>query len=361
MSESFSLEIKSSFGNYNVRIGYDVASAYLEKQASIVLVDKNLRSYLPKLNNVTLIEITARESEKNLDTVASVVEQLRESRANRTTHLIAIGGGIVQDVATMTASIYMRGITWTYLPTTLLGMVDSCVGGKSSINVGKFKNIAGNFYPPTEVLIDTKFCQTLALTEHIAGLCEAVKICYADTGDSFEKYLKLVEKQYHVNDQGALSEIIALTLSAKKRFIEEDEFDEGMRLFLNFGHTFGHALEGASNFRITHGIAVGLGMMAAYSFSVKNLPILSENKRVQALLMYIRNLISTVPRVSRELLLIDVDDAVNRFKSDKKHKNNEFSIITYDANGYLQHQLIPINDEIEVSIADSFASISKIL
>lgn len=361
MSESFSLEIKSSFGNYGVRIGNDVVSDHLEEQASILLIDKNLRSYLPKLNNVTLIEINAQESEKSLDTVASVIEKLRESGANRTTHLIAIGGGIVQDIATMTASIYMRGITWTYLPTTLLGMVDSCVGGKSSINVGKFKNIAGNFYPPTEVLIDTKFCQTLALAERIAGLCEAVKICYADTGDSFEQYLKLIEKGNPVSDHGCLTEIVALTLSTKKRFIEEDEFDNGVRLLLNFGHTFGHALEGASNFKITHGIAVGLGMVAAYVFSIKNTPCLSANVRVQALLLHVRWLISQVPSVRQELLRIDIEDAVNRFKSDKKHKNNEFAIIAYDANGYLERQLIPINDATEARIADSFASIGKCL
>lgn len=356
MSASFEIEIRSSFGTYKVRIGRGLAREFVADSEALLAADSGLLAHFPWLDVPRTIPMIAAESAKTLQAAGDVVEALRDRGADRTSHLVAVGGGIVQDVATMSASIYMRGIKWTYCPTTLLGMVDSCIGGKSSINVGRYKNVAGNFHPPMQVLIDTDFCETLPTTQRVAGLCEAVKICFADTGTAFDEYLALVARG-DVLDGSLLPDIIALSLSTKKRFIEEDEFDNGVRLLLNFGHTFGHALEAAGNFSISHGVAVGLGIMAAVAFSEEQSPGVSTLPRVHALVSHLRDLVSHVPEVADHLRAIDREDALRRFKSDKKHRKDQFAVISLTSVGYLQRQFIPASVDSEQRILRAFAAI----
>jgi 3-dehydroquinate synthase len=358
MSASSEIEIRSSFGSYTVRIGRGLARELVVGSDALLAADSGLLQGFPWLGGPRTILLTAAESAKTLQAAGQVVEAMRDRGADRTSHLIAVGGGIVQDVATMSASIYMRGIKWTYCPTTLLGMVDSCIGGKSSINVGRYKNVAGNFHPPVQVVIDTDFCDTLPTTQRVAGLCEAVKICFADTGTAFDEYIALASRG-DVLDGTLLPEIIALSLATKKRFIEEDEFDNGVRLLLNFGHTFGHALEAAGNFSISHGVAVGLGIQAALAFSEEQTPGVSAIPRVHALVTHLRELISHVPDVARHLHAIDPEDALRRFKSDKKHRKDQFAVISLDPDGHLQRQFIPASAHSERRIVRAFAAIQK--
>jgi 3-dehydroquinate synthase len=358
MSASFEIEIRSSFGAYTVRIGAGLARELVAGSGALLAADAGLLQAFAWLDGPRTIALTAAESAKTLHAAADVVEALRDRGADRGSHLVAVGGGIVQDVATMSASIYMRGIKWTYCPTTLLGMVDSCVGGKSSINVGRYKNIAGNFYPPTQVVIDTDFCRTLPLTQRAAGLCEAVKICFADTGKAFDDYLALAARGDLLAGE-LLPEVIALSLSTKKRFIEEDEFDNGVRLLLNFGHTFGHALEAAGNFSISHGVAVGLGMLASLAFSQEQTPGVADVPRVRALVAHVRGLLAQVPDVGAHLRAIDCEDALRRFKSDKKHRKDEFAVISYTADGFLQRQFIPASEDSERRIVRAFRAIQQ--
>ncbi len=159
------------------------------------------------------------------------------------------------------ASVYMRGLQWAYIPTTLLAMCDSCIGGKSSINVGPYKNLVGTFHPPAAIMIDPGLVSTLSLEQTVSGLVEACKICYCRGTAAFQEYLDL--KPSPSMTEGQIEQAVLLSLSSKKWFIEIDEFDRAQRLLLNFGHTFGHAIEGASHFRISHGIAVGVGMLCA--------------------------------------------------------------------------------------------------
>lgn len=357
MSASFEIEIKSSFGDYAVRIGRGLAREAVQNSTTLLAADGGLIAHFPWLDNARTIPLTATEEAKTLHAAADVVAAMRDRGADRTSHLLAVGGGIVQDVATMSASIYMRGIKWTYCPSTLLGMVDSCVGGKSSINVGRYKNIAGNFYPPVEIIIDTDFCDTLPVTQRVAGLCEAVKICFADTGSAFDNYLALAARGNLVQQTELLPEVIALSLKTKKRFIEEDEFDNGIRLLLNFGHTFGHALEAAGNFSISHGVAVGLGMLAALAFSEERSPGLSNQPRVQALVEHVLWLVGQVPDVGAHLRAIDAEDALSRFKSDKKHRPNQFAVISFNEQGHLQREFVPATAESEQRIIRAFRSI----
>jgi len=204
------------------------------RAGAVILIDDYLTSVLPE-GEGKVIYVTAVEGSKSLEQAAPIVAKLRELGAHRRTHLLAIGGGIIQDVATFVASIYMRGIPWSYLPTTLLGMVDSCVGGKSSINVYGYKNLVGNFYPPTEVIIDLDFLRTLNAEQIVGGLCEAAKICYARSAEEFAAYLA---DEPAVNMAPAQAErVVIRSLRGKQWFIEIDEFDQKERLLLNFGHT----------------------------------------------------------------------------------------------------------------------------
>ena len=351
---SVSFEINSSIKSYQVDIvRMQLEASLYDPKQYFVLVDELVLELYPYLQADRLIVIPAVEESKSLETVGYVVEQLRLLGANRNSHLIAVGGGIIQDIATFVASIFMRGIRWTYYPTTLLGMVDSCVGGKSSINVGQFKNIAGNFYPPERILIDTHFCGTLQHQELISGLCEAVKICFAEKGAQFDQYLKLADKNGLV-DEADLPKVIELSLMTKKKFIEEDEFDTGLRLLLNFGHTFGHAIEAAGNFSITHGVAVGLGMQIANHLSEQIYPSSTSVKRVKALDDYLSVLLKGVPALSKALSKISPELFLEKFKSDKKHTADEYVVIFPDVDGYLYRHFVDKNKEFESLLLASF-------
>jgi 3-dehydroquinate synthase len=354
---SVSFEISSSIKSYQVEIVTNLLEGgKYQPKYDFVLVDQLVLGLYPYLMSEKLISIPAIEESKSLETVAYVVENLRSLGANRNSHLIAVGGGIIQDIATFTASIFMRGITWSYYPTTLLGMVDSCVGGKSSINVGQYKNIAGNFYPPEKIIVDTKFCGTLQYAELISGLCEAVKICFADQGSPFDTYLKLTDQNGLVPEVN-LAKVIALTLATKKKFIEADEFDTGIRLLLNFGHTFGHAIEAAGNFSITHGVAVGLGMQIAIHLASQLDSNVKENTRVRLLGDYLARLLNGVPHLADNLKAIPAEAMFSKFQSDKKHTSNEYVIIVPDEKGFLMRKFVNKSEAFELLLSNSFEAV----
>jgi len=361
MSGSSELDIHASVKSYQVVIGADILRPRVESSPAILVCDEVLASHYPWLQREPCIRVQALEEFKTLDTVGMLVERLRMRGATRSTRIIAAGGGIIQDVATFVASCYMRGIGWDYAPTTLLGMVDSCIGGKSSINVGSYKNIAGNFYPPDTVWVDTTFCSTLSPVQMVEGLCEAVKICYASNGEAFERYLELAARGDLLRDQALIAQVVGLTLATKKVFIEEDEFDNGIRLLLNFGHTFGHALEGASGYRITHGVAVGLGMLASFSFSEGQGLVGRSCPRASKLIAHLRWLLSRVPGLDAELTSISPDDLLRHFDSDKKHTRDHYAVIAFDAKGALTRHLSPRSEATNETVRKAFAAIERVL
>jgi len=351
MSEIF--EINSSIKNYTVCLAENGAISLIKDYSELVIIDQKVNKLWPSLNIDTPIQVEAVENNKTLATVGAIIESLREKGATRNSTVLAIGGGIIQDVSTFCASSYMRGVNWIYVPTTLLGMVDSCIGGKSSINVGKYKNIAGNFYPPKQILVDVAFCQTLSEQQLVEGLCESVKICYAHSRECFDKYLTNLELSKPLHDID-FENIVSLSLKTKKEFIEKDEFDQNIRLLLNFGHTFGHALEGASEFAISHGIAVGLGMISAYKLSIDLGMIEAKNPRVLELLNHVTQLLTKVDGLYRVLNSINMSDAVEKFKSDKKHEKNNYVAILYDREGCLVRHKFERNKKSEKLIVESF-------
>lgn len=352
-------DIKSSSGIYKVQICevFEVASGQLEN--SFAVVDSNVARLWPDCIQANAFSILAVEENKTLETSADLIEKMRAWGMQRNSHFYAFGGGIIQDLSTVTASLYMRGVKWTYYPTTLLGMVDSCIGGKSSINVGKYKNIAGNFYPPQEIIINVEFCKTLALAEQVAGLFEAVKICFADRGDSFSKYIKSFNGQPLPLTNDKLLKLVELSLLTKKKFIEEDEFDLGPRLLLNFGHTFGHAIEAATQFSITHGVAVGLGMLAEIRVGMLLTKRQAMSERTRLLDLYIRDLLKRIPDVVSNIKNLDIALALNAFKSDKKHLDSNYVMVTDNKEGFLERVTMPLDLNVDKLILDTFEWLKK--
>ena len=305
-----------------------------------------------------MITLKASESAKSLDVMPEVIGELRRTGASRDNRLLAIGGGVVQDVTGFVASIYMRGIQWSYVPTTLLAMVDSCIGGKSSINVGQYKNLVGTFHPPLRILVDPSLALSLSTEQKVSGLIEACKICYCHGPETFDKYLQLQPSASLPLDR--IEQIVHLSLLSKKWFIETDEFDRADRLLLNFGHTFGHALEGASHFRISHGVAVGLGILCALRLGELLGRPYRESSRARALAAHIQELLGEVPRLADELITTSVQDVLERFEADKKHLSDKYSVIVIAESDKVEILRFPKRpaflQSVHAAISDVFAS-----
>lgn len=267
-SKPSSFSVASSTGSYDVIVAQGIFTETLNRvEEAHILADEFFRTAF-ETSPATPIFIEATEQAKSLDRTPQLIEHLRASGANRSTHLVAIGGGVLQDISAFIASVYMRGLSWSYDPTTVLAMVDSCIGGKSSINVGPYKNLIGTFHPPKVILLDPNHAKTLPRDQFASGLIEAAKICYCRGPEPFSAYLDHAPSIAMSID--ALEGVILESLHAKKWFIEIDEFDKKERLLLNFGHTFGHAIELGLGFGVwLHGEAVGCGMVLAAELSVQ--------------------------------------------------------------------------------------------
>lgn len=344
-------EIQSSAGRYAVRSESGVlASRRADLADGIVLADGHFAGPLAAAG-VAAIELESGEGTKSLEHISEVIVAMRQKGARRDSHLWAIGGGTIQDVAGFVASVYMRGMDWSYVPTTLLGMVDSCIGGKSSINVGSYKNLVGTFHPPAQIIIDATLTASLNPEQRVAGLAEAAKICFCRGPDVFGQYL---QARPHVRMTPQQFEpLIALSLGAKKWFIEVDEFDRGERLLLNLGHTFGHALEAASGYAISHGVGVALGMLCARHAS-RDLLGHSPGEGVEALAAHVRGLLAELPDLPQRLAGLDVAVALEKFRSDKKHDAAGYRLVTYDASGRAVLTRVPRSVESERLVSRAF-------
>lgn len=219
------------------------------------------------LSRQNILGITATEEAKSFESLGSVFHWLLERGFRRDCTLLVVGGGVTQDIACFIASTLLRGIRWHFIPTTLLAQCDSCIGSKSSINIGRFKNQLGTFYPPNAITLVSKVLETLPPDEIRSGLGEAIKLHLLDSPEKFA-WLR-TELSSFGTPAFSLREILWSSLRIKQPFIEEDEFDQARRNLLNYGHTFGHAYESATRYGIPHGIAVVLGMLTATFVSAR--------------------------------------------------------------------------------------------
>lgn len=209
------------------------------------------------------------ESQKNLNTIASLVSGLAQLHFDRKDAVIAFGGGVSGDIAGFVASSYMRGIPFVQIPTTLLAQVDSSVGGKTGVDIPEGKNMVGAFYQPKAVYIDIDVLQTLPKEELLGGLAEVIK--YGVIRDrTFFDFLKVNREAILQLDEKCITDMIYKCCEIKADVVSEDEKEGGVRRILNYGHTIGHAVEGASDYSIIHGLAVAIGMVAAARLAVLN-------------------------------------------------------------------------------------------
>lgn len=351
MPESF--EITTSSSHYPVSVGNGILAGVLDTHTdAIIFIDERLNHVLSG-KRANVIRVAATEKNKSLEQAAPIITKLRELGANRSTHVLAIGGGIIQDIVTFVTSIYMRGIPWSYLPTTLLGMVDSCIGGKSSINVSGYKNLIGNFYPPTKVVIDLDFLKSLNAEQIVGGLCEAIKICYARSMEQFAAYLADAPTITMTPSQA--KRIVVQSLRAKQWFIEIDEFDQKERLLLNFGHTFGHALEAGTEFRITHGIAVGIGMVVAEEYAKQHTLLTSKGAENSShLAVHVLALLKELPQLANELRNLDSNLIIEKFDNDKKHHADQYRLVLPIGNGGLELLSISRTDRSRADIRNAY-------
>ena len=315
------LSIKSSLSSYQVEVLDDPQNLNLRELGDFLVVDRYFESFAEQ-SGLPYLAIQADENSKSLSALESIILNLRDQGLRRGDRLIALGGGVIQDIVTFIASVYMRGLDWVYVPTTLMAMIDSCIGGKSSINVGRVKNLLGTFRPPTKIIINPEFVRTLPKIEIISGLAEAAKICFCRGEGSFASYNQLVRPLLS-DETYATSEVAQLiydVLSAKIWFIEIDEFDQAERRLLNFGHTWGHALEVASNYAVPHGLAIALGMLASIEF------LESEPSQYSDLRNHCKELLSFIPK-SERIYTMDSQCFAQSFKADKKHRNDQIYVI----------------------------------
>jgi 3-dehydroquinate synthase len=209
------------------------------------------------------------EKYKSLRTAEKLFVELIELRLDRDSAIVALGGGVVGDLAGFVAATFQRGISYIQIPTTLVAAIDSSVGGKTAVNLPQGKNLVGAFHQPRVVITDVEVLRTLPRREVIAGLCEAIKYGVIRDPTLFEFIAGNIGAIKNL-ETGALTHLIRRSCEIKAEVVEQDERESGVRQILNFGHTFGHALETATSYRrLKHGEAVGYGMIMASRLSVE--------------------------------------------------------------------------------------------
>lgn len=260
------LLIRSGQGSYPVEFVdrvEDVAAALAETPRAVAVIDERVAQLYgaalqPLRSRVPVLEIPATEDEKSLAGVARVCTFMQERGCSRSSTLIAIGGGIVQDIVAFCAHVYYRGVRWIFAPTTLLAMSDSCIGAKCGLNLNSFKNQLGVFHSPSRVLIAAPFTATLSDADVASGYGEILKLALTGSAQGFAALSRVVEEGGLRDPR--LPALIRASLQIKQGFIEQDELDVGVRRLLNYGHTFGHALEAATRHEVPHGLAVAWGL-----------------------------------------------------------------------------------------------------
>lgn len=269
---------------------------------------------------VEQLVIPAGEKSKTISTVMNLSGKLMERGADRHSGIIAFGGGVVGDTAGFLASIFMRGIPYVQVPTTLIAQVDSSIGGKTGIDLPCGKNLLGTFAQPKAIFINIGFLNTLPVEELNNGLAEIIK--YGIIDDPF--ILGELEKQAEAlrrGDEGLLERIVAKCCGIKKAIVEIDETDKGIRRILNFGHTIGHAVEAESGFTIPHGRAVVLGMLGAAKIS-ERMGHLPEKD-----ILRIEHLAARLELPCRIPEDIDADKILARLQSDKKKEGDSVRFV----------------------------------
>ena len=268
-----------------------------------------------------VISVPDGEEYKNMQTIEAILEQLFVSRLDRSSVIIALGGGVVSDMVGFTASIFERGIKFINIPTTLLAQVDASVGGKTGVNNKFGKNLIGSFYQPKAVFCEINFLKTLPKREFAAGVAEALKMAITFDKEMFD-WLKSV----NLDDEN-LAKLVEKSVILKAKVVEQDEKEKGLRAILNYGHTFAHVIENETNYKeFLHGEAVAIGMNMANRLSVR-LGLLSEAQAEDIKQVLVKFGLPVSYKIENEYAFYEA------FFMDKKTKDDKINFIIADKIG----------------------------
>lgn len=267
------------------------------------------------------------ENHKTLADLAPVYDTLLSARIERSTPILALGGGVVGDMTGFVAATVLRGVPFVQIPTTLLAMVDASVGGKTGINHAVGKNLIGSFHQPIAVLIDPSVLKTLPIRELHGGLAECIKHEIIRDAEGFTRLERDIDRALQL-DLSYLTQLVAHNVAIKARVVEADPFEKGERAHLNFGHTFGHAIETVSHYDYSHGECVALGMAAAARMAV-DLGMLDETSR--------QRIVAVIARAQLPVsgLKLPTKDVVDAMIFDKKVRGGKVRFILPDRIGHV--------------------------
>lgn len=345
------IKIHSSLYDYEVEfIDINVNNILEEIGENVTyVIDQNvykLYEHLFKnLNQELIYFIDAKEENKDIDSVLELIDFWRDKKIKKNWKVIAVGGGITQDIVTFASNIYLRNIDWYFVPTTLLAMCDSCIGGKCGINRGRYKNQLGVFYPPKKIFISTAFLETLSTADVINGWGELLKFSLTKNNGFFEQ----IEKINDCNSCTKMDDYIYNGLFVKKEIIELDEFEGDLRRVLNYGHTFGHALEAYTHNAIPHGTAVIWGI------DVVNYIAMRENIFSKEDYLRVKSLIKKV-FLTDEIIIENSDELYEIISTDKKVKNNTIYLAVPKSIGELSIYPMDLDEKLRKIFKDYLES-----
>lgn len=341
------MEYNVSFPTGTVQYSYTGIGDLSKKaptESSIIITDSNVATlYQHIIGEYRTIILPAGEEYKTEETIHNIVDQLLEFKAHKKTTIVGFGGGVVTDIAGYAASIYMRGIPFGFVPTTLLAMVDAAIGGKNGVNFGLHKNMLGTIRQPSFILYDTELLQTLPEIEWSNGFAEIIKYACIFDAALFTELANHNINHYRENAT-ALSELIQRCANWKNKTVVEDEKENGVRKLLNFGHTTGHAIETLYN--LPHGQAISLGMLISGIIAEKESNLQTD----------IRTQLSNVLQQYKlpTSLKLHTDQLMDILVMDKKRSNNSIDYILLNSIGSAFIKPLPF-DTIKQAI-DDFAN-----
>lgn len=335
------IKISSNLYDYSVDFTKDFTEQLLSfEETTVFIIDKNVyHLYKEKFQMVSTDRIYLMEpieSCKNMETVMDIISFFKKLGVRKSWKAVCFGGGITQDVTTIASNLYLRNIDWYFFPTTLLSMCDSCIGGKCGINLGPYKNQIGVFYPPKKIFIDVAFLETLSDADYINGWGELLKFSLTLNADF---YNELKQEKLYI-PCAKIAEYIYKGLCVKKIVIEADEFESDFRRVLNYGHTFGHALESYSKNEIPHGKAVIWGI------DVVNYIAWKENLISEELYFDVKTLIKD-SFIKEEIKVDTPHELFEIIKTDKKVLGNILNFALLDAPSHLVVHPIVIDNKLE--------------
>ena len=330
--------------------------ALMNEYDPILLMDQQIKGIYFRNNdifkNIPTFQVNAEEKVKTIDTALEIVDFLYKNHATKASMLFVIGGGILQDLGSFSCAIYKRGIPWTYIPTTLVSQGDSCIGGKTALNYNKTKNLLALFSAPRKVIIDVSYLKSLRNLDLMSGIGEIFRLCITGGFVSLDFFSNRLQA-FLDNVHEATNQLISIALLVKRAVVEYDEFELDVRRSMNYGHSFGHALEALTSYRIPHGVGVTIGILVENEISFQR-GILDQKGR-DYILRLGKQLVPE--RCKKILISLSLNGIIDLLRHDKKAEADLLKIATLKQIGEMTFIDFPLNEKGEQELENAVLSI----